>query len=126
VDSDGILSNGRPLSELTSVMETNVIRPCLKTAFQEGELRRAETVAREHGGRMFPDPDYGPIVQLELETSAGDKATFMVWQPEVEQFTTLAGIRTNLLSQLEDWLPETQLHWGEEIHLAMPAGGAAG
>ena len=74
---------------------------------------------------MFPDPDYGPIVQLELETSAADKATFVVWQPEVEQLTTIAGIRTNLLSQLEDWLPETQLHWGEEIHLAMPAGGTA-
>jgi hypothetical protein len=74
---------------------------------------------------MFPDPDYGPIVQLDLETSAGDKAAFMVWQPEVEQFSTLAGIRTNLLSQLEDWLPETQLHWGEQIHLTMPDGGVA-
>jgi hypothetical protein len=34
-----------------------------------------------------------------------------------EQFSTLAGIREHLLQQLEDWLPETRLHWGEEVHL---------
>ena len=124
---DGIFNADSSLSELTSVMETEVIRPCLKIAFQEGELRSAETVAMEHAGRMDPDPDYGPIVALEVETSVGDKATFNVWQPEVEQFSTIADIRTNLLRQLEDWLPESRLHWGEEIHLTMPAdGGAAG
>jgi len=34
----------------------------------------------------------------------------------------LSGIRENLLRQLEDWLPETRLHWGEEIHLLPHSG----
>jgi hypothetical protein len=54
---------------------------------------------------------------LELETSEGDVAAIPVWQPEVEQLSTIAGIREYLLGQLEDWLPETRLHWGEEVHL---------
>ena len=126
MDSDGLFTTGRPLGELTSVLDAEVIRPCLDVAFADGELRRAETVASEHGGRMFPDADDGPTVQLELETSTGDQVAFMIWQPEVEQFTTIAGMRAHLLSQLEDWLPETRLHWGEQIRLTMPAGGAAG
>ena len=54
---------------------------------------------------------------MPLETSDGDKVTITFWQPGVEQFSTLAGIREHLLQQLEDWLPETRLHWGEEVHL---------
>lgn len=109
----------RPPGDLKSILDREVVRPVLESVFRSGELRHSDTTIIEHYGRWSPDgdPDYGPIIQVPLETSEGDKATFTIWQPDVEQFSTLPGIRENLLRQLEDWLPETRLHWGEEIHL---------
>ena len=107
----------RPPSDLKAVLDREVVRPCLETAFHSGELRRSELVVTEHRSGPFGGPDFGPSIELPLETSDGDKVTITVWQPDVEQFATLAGIREHLLQQLEDWLPETRLHWGEEVHL---------
>lgn len=107
----------RPPSDLKSILDREVVRPCLEAAFRSGELRRSETAVVEHRSDPFGGPDFGPIIELPLETSDGDKVTITVWQPDVEQFSTLAGIREHLLQQLEDWLPETRLRWGEEVHL---------
>ena len=109
----------RTPDDLRSIIDSEVVRPCLDAVFRSGELRRSALTITEHDGRLYPDgdPDYGPIIRLELETSEGDVAAIPVWQPEVEQLSTIAGIREYLLGQLEDWLPETRLHWGEEVHL---------
>jgi hypothetical protein len=115
--ADDLFDADRPPGDLKSVLDREVVRPCLEAAFRDGELRRSETTVIEHTTDPFGGEDYGPIIKLLLETSDGDKLTITVWQPEVEQFSTFAGIREHLLRDLEDWLPETRLHWGEEIHL---------
>ncbi len=125
---DDLVDPGRPPGDLKRLLDQEVVRPVLGTVFRSGELRRCETAIIERDSRwsLDGDPDYGPVITLPLETSEGDKATFTIWQPDVEQFSTLSGIREHLLRQLEDWLPETRLHWGEEIRLLPRSDGQAG
>jgi hypothetical protein len=115
--NDDLFGADRPPDVLKSILDREVIRPCLEAAFKSGELRRSESTVIEHRPDPFGGPDSGPIIELPLETSDGDKVTITVWQRDVGQFSTLAGIREHLLQQLEDWLPETRLHWGEQVHL---------
>jgi len=115
--NDDLSGADRPPGDLKSILDREVIRPCLEAAFRRGELTRSESVVAEHRPDPFGGPDYGPIIELPLETSDGDEVTITVWEPDVEQLSTLTGIREHLLEQLEDWLPETRLHWGEEVHL---------
>ncbi|AUG80849.1 hypothetical protein CFP65_6182 [Kitasatospora sp. MMS16-BH015] len=99
--------------DLLSIIDTEVVRPCLAVAFRPGELRGFTTV-RADG------------VEVRLETSAGDVQTMPVWQPGVESLSTVAGMRRSLLALLEEWLPESRLHWGEEIRLTPPEDWAQG
>jgi len=124
---DDLFDLDRPPGDLKSILDREVVRPVLETVFRSGELRHPGTTIIDRDGRWSPDgdADYGPIIKLPLETSEGDWATFTIWQPGVEQLSTLSGIRENLLRQLEDWLPETRLHWGEEIHLLPHPGNSA-
>ena len=118
VKQDDLFDAARPPADLKSILDREVVHPVLESVFRSGELRCSDTTIIERDGRWSDeDADYGPIIKLPVETSEGDRATFTIWQPDVEQFSTLSGIRENLLRQLEDWLPETRLHWGEEIHL---------
>lgn len=59
-----------------------------QTRIRSGELRSFATTTTEHVGASGPEwADCGPIVQLRLETSAGDIATIVLWEPDVEQFS---------------------------------------
>lgn len=115
--ADGLFDADRSPDDLRSILDSEIVRPALEAVFKDGELRRSETRVVEHVTDPFGGSDYGPVIQLLLETSEGDELTITVWEPDVEEFATVAGIREHLLRELEDWLPETRLHWGEQIHL---------
>ncbi len=103
--------------ELRIFVATEVVAPCIALAFEPGELRRsATTVAvREDGAAL------NFRIELRLETSAGDVQTFWVWEPHMPILATVDGMRRNLLRQLEDWLPESQLRWGQDVQLLSTA-----
>jgi len=89
-----------------------VIRPCLRIAFQPDELRSFTTA------RAGDAPESS--IEVGLETSTGDVQSFAVWQRDVEWLSTVARIRGSLLWQLEYWLPETCLRRGQEVRLSVP------
>jgi hypothetical protein len=103
------------LSELKSSIDSEVVPYCLELAFRTGELRSFLTTITQYGGL-----NAGPGIELRLETSEGDVQSFPVWQPNVESLSTLQGLRRSLLEQLESWLPESRLRWGENVHLVDP------
>jgi predicted acetyltransferase len=109
-----------PFEEFRLTVEEQVVRPCLDIAFRPGELRHFSTEIGEDHGEARGEINQGPDIRLQLETSAGDVWGFYVWQAEVESLSTIRGMRRNLLSQLEDALPDSRLRWGEEVRLAAP------
>jgi hypothetical protein len=112
VASDPTPDAGPPADDRLSTIDAEVVRPCLALAFRPGELLSFTTA------RTGDTPD----IEVRLETSAGDVQTLPVWQPGVESLATVAGMRRNLLWQLEYWLPESGLRWGQEVRLVVPDG----
>ena len=98
---------------LRSLIDNEVVRPCLEIAFRPGELRDFTAVETAYSDDLNP----GPAIELRIETSAGDVQIFPVWQSDVPSLETAAGMRNNLLWQLEQWLPESRLRWGQNVRL---------
>jgi hypothetical protein len=114
VDSDHVPDAVNASDNLLSIIDTEVVQPCLRISFRAGELRSCTTAKA--------NDTLDSSIEVRLETSVGDVQSLAVWQPDVELLSTVAGMRRNLLRQLEYWLPESRLRWGQEVKLHIPEG----
>lgn len=95
---------------MRTTLNDQVVDPCLGVAFAPGELVSHELGAAEDGA-----------IFVTVTTSAGDIQKFWVRDPHVEPAQGVPEMREYLLGQLEDWLPESRLRWGQQVRLRPPS-----
>ena len=121
----------RRLSSPEDVDETlvrEIVGEVVASAFRDGELASWETERREVEDRP-PFASFDCMVSrclfIEIWTARHDRFSCVLWQPDVPPLSTLEGIVQHVIYELESWLPESAVAWGENRRVEISARASA-